>query len=146
VGQVVALFVFPQDGGAAEARGEVLARLDGGFDGDHARTPQRAVTVLALEQWREALAEIGADLPPAARRANVVVSGVDLPETMGKRLRLGGAEIEVLGEVKPCHVMEETRPGLRAALTPGWRGGVHGRVVRAGAIRVGDTVEALAAP
>jgi len=43
--------------------------------------------------------------------------------------------------VKPCHVMEETAPGLRAALTPAWRGGVHGRVLRAGAIRVGDAVE-----
>jgi len=140
MGRVVALFVYPADGGPAEARETVVAR-PGGLEGDHARAPHRAVTVLALERWREATAEVGVDLPPVARRANVVVSGADLAGALGRRLRLGEVEIEVLGEVKPCHVMEETAPGLRAALTPAWRGGVHGRVLRAGAIRVGDAVE-----
>ena len=140
MGRVVALFVYPADGGPAEARETVVAH-PGGLEGDHARAPHRAVTVLALERWREATAEVGVDLPPVARRANVVVSGVELPGALGLRLRLGEVEIEVLGEVKPCHVMEETAPGLRAALTPAWRGGVHGRVLRAGAIRVGDEVE-----
>lgn len=146
MGRVLGLFVYPQEGGPAVARAEVLLRPGGGLDGDQPRSPRRAVTVLALEKWREALAEVGAELPPEARRANVVVEGVALPERVGARLRLGAAEIEVLGEVTPCHVMEAAHPGLRNALTPGWRGGVHGRVLRGGAIRLGDPVEAAAAP
>ena len=36
--------------------------------------------------------------------------------------------------------MDEIRPGLTAALTPDWRGGVLGRVVQDGEIAVGDEV------
>jgi MOSC domain-containing protein YiiM len=36
--------------------------------------------------------------------------------------------------------MDELAPGLRAALTPDWRGGVTGRVIADGTIAVGDEV------
>ena len=43
-------------------------------------------------------------------------------------------------ECDPCSRMEELQPGLRAALTPDWRGGVLGRVIADGEIAVGDSV------
>jgi len=36
--------------------------------------------------------------------------------------------------------MEEIHPGLKAALLPDWRGGVLGRVLAEGTIKVGDTI------
>ena len=57
------------------------------------------------------------------------------------RLRLGPVVLEITGETKPCERMEEARAGLRAALTPEWRGGIFGHVVEDGLLRVGDPVE-----
>ena len=36
--------------------------------------------------------------------------------------------------------MDEVAPGLKAALLPGWRGGVTTKVIESGPIRVGDNM------
>lgn len=83
---------------------------------------------------------MGADLPPRARRANLVVRGLDLGPLVGRRLRIGGAEMLVRGETVPCDLMELQAVGLREALSPRMRGGVFGPVERSGRIRLGDLV------
>jgi MOSC domain-containing protein YiiM len=45
-----------------------------------------------------------------------------------------------LGETDPCGNMERAHPGLRAALTPNWRGGIYGEVLEGGTLSVGDAV------
>jgi MOSC domain-containing protein YiiM len=145
VGRIEGLFTYAGQREAAVARTSVGVGLEGGLEGDHRRAGHRAVTVLSLELWKRALADAGAELPPETRRANVVVSGVDLPAALGKRLRLGEVEIEVLGEVRPCERMDEAHPGLRRALEVEMRGGVHGRVLRPGTLYTGDPVEVLGA-
>jgi MOSC domain-containing protein YiiM len=82
--------------------------------------------------------ELGVDVPPVARRANVLVSGVDLPRSRGRVLRLGGVRVRILGEVTPCERMDEAHEGLRAAMRPDWRGGVFGEVLDDGLVSVGD--------
>jgi MOSC domain-containing protein YiiM len=139
-GTIEGLFVYPEEGGEPQPLQSARIVAGIGLEGDQTRTAHRAVTVLSLDQWRETMRDLGADMPPQTRRANVIVSGIDLPATMGKRLRLGDAEIEVLGEVKPCGQMEAALAGLKQALAREWRGGVHGRVVREGALHVGDAV------
>ena len=51
--------------------------------------------------------------------------------------------IEITDECEPCERMEALHPGLRAAMTPDWRGGFLGRVVEDGEIAVGDEVRIL---
>jgi MOSC domain-containing protein YiiM len=51
--------------------------------------------------------------------------------------------IEITGECDPCSRMEALQPGLRAALTPDWRGGFLGRVIEDGEIAVGDEIRIL---
>ena len=53
------------------------------------------------------------------------------------------AAIEITDECEPCERMEALHPGLRAAMTPDWRGGFLGRVVEDGEIAVGDEVRVL---
>lgn len=144
-GKVEGLFVYPKEGGPAESRPSARVAAGRGLVGDRPRAAHRAVTLVSLEQWRETLGELGAELPPEARRANVTVSGVDLPSSIGQRLRLGSVVLEIVGETVPCSNMDHAYQGLRRALTPGLRGGVHGRVVSEGEIRVGDPVEILRA-
>ena len=102
---------------------------------------KRQVSLIEAEDWAAAMAELGHDLPWWERRANLLVEGLDLPHTPGARVRIGGdVVIEITTECDPCSRMEEIVPGLKAALTPDWRGGALGRVLSGGRIAVGDAV------
>ena len=48
-------------------------------------------------------------------------------------------------ETAPCERMDEQHQGLRAALTPDWRGGVSCKVLNDATIKVGDGVAVEAA-
>jgi MOSC domain-containing protein YiiM len=100
----------------------------------------RQVTVIALERWLEIMAELEADVDPSARRADLMVSGVDFERSRGRLLKVGECVIRVGGEVRPCERMDEAFRGLRDAMTPRWGGGVWADVVRGGPIAVGDPV------
>lgn len=122
------------------------ARLveDHGVEGNPRHGSRRQVTVIAREAWDAMMRELNADLDPSTRRANLLVNGVDLRDTRGRVLRVGECAIEIGGETRPCERMEEALPGLRTAMSPEWRGGVFGKVVVPGVVRVGDAVELLA--
>lgn len=102
---------------------------------------RRQVTVMEAEDWAAALAEAGADLPWWQRRANLLVEGVDLPQTDGARILIGDEVVlRITVECDPCVRMDELHDGLQAALRPDWRGGACARVVAGGDIRIGDKV------
>lgn len=134
------ILIYPRRRQPGEPRDEVMAISGQGLEGDHRRAAPRSLTVLSAEAWEATMAELGADLPPSTRRANLVVRGIDLTDMMGRRLRIGGAEITVSGETTPCALMEYQRAGLEAALSRDMRGGVFGPVERTGRIRLGDPV------
>lgn len=122
---------------------QVLVHTGRGIEGDRRGKNKRGLTLLSTEQWAETCRELGVDLPWTARRANVLVEGVDLKEAAGRTVTLGEVRIYVYGETRPCALMDRTHQGLRAALMPDWRGGVHGEVLTGGTLRVGDTVTVL---
>lgn len=111
-----------------------------GITGNANQGGRRQVTVISREAWQSAVDEVGGVVGPAARRANLMLAGIDLEKTRGAILEIGEACIEILGETKPCERMEEALSGLRAALYKAWRGGVFGAVLKGGSIRVGDPV------
>lgn len=119
---------------------EVELEPGAGVPGDSRGRGERPVTIVSEQSWAEATSEIGAPVSWLARRANLLVSGVDLPSAVGRMLQIGGALLEIEGEVAPCGRMDEAQAGLRQALAAGMRAGVWGRVVTAGRIRVGDPV------
>ena len=100
----------------------------------------RQVTVLAKEAWDLACREVGESPVWTSRRANLLVEGLALPTAPGTRLRIGTVELLVTGETEPCSRMDEVVSGLRAALTPDWRGGVTCRVVSGGEIKLGESM------
>lgn len=109
--------------------------------------PKRQITILAAEDWDDALASIAAPaLLWTTRRANLLVRGLRLPRARGALLRIGEAHVEVTGQTYPCSRMEQAHPGLLKALAPAWRGGLTCRVTEGGSIRPGDTVEVLVCP
>ena len=102
---------------------------------------RRQVSLIEACDWAAAMDELGLALPWEMRRANLLVEGLDLPQEAGVRLRIGeDVVLEITVECDPCFRMEEIAPGLEAALTPDWRGGVLSRVIAGGRIAVGDII------
>jgi len=116
-----------------------------GLVGNANRSRRRQVTIIARERWNELMRDLGARLPPSTRRANLMVSGIDLQHSRGRILRVGRARLQINGETKPCEQMEAAHAGLQALMRERWGGGVFAEVIESGEIRVGDTVELLEA-
>lgn len=109
-----------------------------GLAGNANQGGKRQVTIIDEARWSDAQSEVGVAVDPSARRANVMLRGLDLEQSRGKLLRIGPVLIRVYNETRPCERMDEAQPGLQAALGVAWRGGVYGEIVEGGVIREGD--------
>lgn len=112
-----------------------------GLVGNANQGGKRQVTLIEQEVWQRLMAEMGADLDPSARRANLLLSGMHLAQTHNRVLRIGACRIQIWGETKPCEQMEAAWPGLKDAMYGNWSGGAFGVVLDDGEIAVGDAVE-----
>lgn len=112
-----------------------------GLAGNANQGGKRQITIIDEARWKEACDEVGAGVDPSARRANVMLRGIDLENTRGQLLRIGPMVVRIYNETRPCERMEEAQSGLRAALGPRWRAGAYGEIVEGGVIRVGDVAE-----
>ena len=128
-------------GGPMDAVDAALLEVERGLRGDANRGGRRQVTIISQERWAELMDALGADLPPGARRANLMVSGIDLENSRGRVLRVGDARLKINGETRPCEQMEEAHAGLQALMRERWGGGAFAEVLDGGEIRVGDAVE-----
>ena len=140
-GRVERLWVKRAHRGAMDARESIELVAGRGVEGSADRGGRRQVTILEREVWDSLMRELGSDAGPETRRANVLVSGIDLRASRGRVLRLGGTRVRIAGEVKPCERMEEAVKGLRALMYPEWKGGAFGQIVEGGTLSVGDVAE-----
>jgi MOSC domain-containing protein YiiM len=140
-GRVEGLWLKRAHRGKMDPVSEALLVEGRGVEGSVGRSSRRQVTIIEKEVWDRVTSSLGATVDPAARRANVMVSGVRLAQMRGRVLRIGGARIAIGGETTPCERMEEAQPGLQAALVPDWNGGAFGQVISTGLVAIGDAVE-----
>lgn len=139
--RVVNIGVAPKGGEPIETRERVRLEVAHGVVGDRYATdegfftgyPDREVTLVAREE-AQAL-----DLDELSLRRNLVTEGIDLATLVGRAFRVGGATLHGIRPCTPCGYLEGKlgRPGL----TKQFFGGLRARVVHAGDVRVGDTLE-----
>ena len=123
-----------------DARDSIELVAGRGVAGSADQGGRRQVTLLEREVWDALMRDLGSGADAETRRANVLVSGIDLRDSRDRVLRVGSARVRVAGEVKPCERMEEAVPGLRAAMFPEWRGGAFAQILDGGEVAVGDEV------
>jgi MOSC domain-containing protein YiiM len=111
-----------------------------GLAGNANQGGRRQVTIISLERWRQIEALLQVALDPSSRRANLLVSGIELEQSRGAILHVGGCRLRINGETRPCERMEQAHAGLRSAMEPHWGGGAYAEVLDDGIITVGDAV------
>jgi MOSC domain-containing protein YiiM len=139
-GRVEAIWIKRAHRGPMDAVTEAMLIAGKGLANNVDRSRRRQVTLLAREAWEECERDVGGTADPSRRRANILVSGLQLARTRGRVLAIGAARVAVGGELTPCERMEEVRPGLQSAMRTDWRGGVFAQVLTDGLIRVGDAI------
>ena len=138
IGTLHAVYLRPGARIPAVSRQHAIAVEGRELDGDHQDGGKRQVTLLDRDAWAAACALLGRDLDAGVRRANLVLSGLELHNALGGTVTIGDVVIDVLGETRPCELMDDDgRLGLQNALRPERRGGVYGRIRCGGELRVG---------
>lgn len=124
-----------------------VAQLDteAGLVGDHysGRSGKRQLTLIQGEHLRGVAHMLHREIiDPAQIRRNVVVEGINLLALQDHRVQIGEAVVDITGLCYPCSRMEEVLgPGGYNAMRG--HGGLTARVVRPGAIKLGDEVRLL---
>jgi MOSC domain-containing protein YiiM len=139
-GRLIAIYVKRAHGGPMDAKSEARLESAKGLVGNADFGGRRQVTLVAQERWDQLMTEVGATLAPDARRANLILSGVDLENTRGRTLNIGACVLKINGETRPCELMEEAAAGLQAAMREHWGGGAYAEVLQGGVISLGDAV------
>ena len=139
-GRLEAIWIKRAHMGPMDAASEAELVAGRGIRGNADQGRRRQVTVIDRDAWDAALADVGEGVAPSARRANLMISGVELAGSRGRVLRVGGCRLEIGGETRPCYRMDEALEGLQNALRKDWRGGIFCVVLDDGVIRLGDEV------
>lgn len=143
---VIKLVSIARRSGADSPMQEVFSAevsIEDGIEGDSKGKPgPRQLTILSKESWLKACHELDVDLPWTTRRANLLIQGFEfLPTDVGRIIHIGDVVLEITRETDPCWKMDKAHEGLKDALMSSWRGGVCCKVLQAGLISKGNTVE-----
>jgi len=140
IGRLEHIWLKRAKGGPMDRVDTALLEVNGGLRGNANRGGKRQVTIISQERWAELMEALGAEVPPSARRANLMVSGLDLANSRGRVLRVGTTRLLINGETRPCEQMEAAHAGLQELMRERWGGGAFAEVIEEGEIRNGDIV------
>jgi len=139
-GRLDAIWIKRMKRGPMDPVNQATLKVGYGLVGNADQGGKRQITILEREIWEALMKQVQGSLPPSARRANLLVSGLSLAHSRKRILLVGRCRIRILGQTKPCERMDEAHPGLRVAMASHWAGGAFGEVLDDGDIVVGDGV------
>jgi MOSC domain-containing protein YiiM len=144
-GRVEAIFISANRGDLPHEVESATAVAGKGLEGNRyfdTGRPHQELTLIEREQIQYALEQHGLEIDAAASGRNVLTSGIDLNELVGKRFRVGDVECRGLELCEPCTTLEaRTAPGAIEALVH--RAGLNAEILAGGELRPGDAVTAV---
>ena len=107
---------------------------------DYRQNYKGQITFFSLEIFGELCAALGArDCSPGAVRRNVVTSGVDLLELIGRDFEVQGVRLRGTEHCRPCYWMDQAvAAGAEEFLKQKNAGGLRARILSDGVIRTGN--------
>ena len=140
-GSVKAISISEKKGMKKTNVPEAEVKTDFGIVGDaHGGNWHRQISLLAIESI-DKMIEMGADVLPGSFAENITTQGMELLGLpIGSTLRIGNEiELEVTQIGKECHSRCEIYQQVGDCIMP--REGIFTKVIKAGRIKVGDTIE-----
>ena len=152
MGRVASLHLHPKKGGAPLRPVESIevvaekgivgnGRYFGRIKKETGAPSRRQVSLIEREQIAEHASALG-PIAPGAVRSNIETAGIELVALVGRKVRIGTAELLVYEARQPCPKMDAVIDGLRERMKNDHQG-VMAQVTQSGAIRVGDPIEPL---
>jgi hypothetical protein len=94
------------------------------------------ITFFSAEVYESLCKALGVEAtPPSVLRRNVITTGVDLNDWIGKTFSIQGVVFEGTEECRPCYWMDSAfAPGAEAAMRG--QGGLRARILEGGTLRV----------
>ena len=142
-GQIKAISISVTKGTKKTNVPEAELKINLGMKGDaHAGNWHRQISLLAIESIDKMIAK-GANVSPGDFAENITTSGLELAKLpIGCKLKVADTiELKVTQIGKECHSRCEIFQQVGDCIMP--REGIFAKVIRAGKIKVGDTIEVL---
>jgi MOSC domain-containing protein YiiM len=148
-GEVVSIFIAPEEGAPTVEVTEVRAVEGAGLEGDRyfmkagkmskGNKPEREVTLIESEAIEAVTRDYNIDFGLGDSRRNIVTRGVPLNHLVGREFIVGETRLRGIKLCDPCAYLESlTAEGVRKGLAH--RGGLNAQILSGGVIRPGDEV------
>jgi hypothetical protein len=121
------------------AHTSVLLEKNKGLCGDRFEFSLYPVTFFSLEVAKDVCNTLELELELKLFRRNIIISGVNLGQLIGKRFLIGDVGFEGLSHCAPCPWMNAVMKKGAYALMKG-RGGLRAKVIQGGILELGEQV------
>ena len=105
--------------------------------------PCNQLSLIESENIDEYNIKFGLDIPYINFRRNVVTKGIQLNDLIGKKLKVGNAELEGIELCRPCRHLTEMLDQKNVLKEFMRKGGLRCRIISSSKINIGDKIELI---
>ena len=105
--------------------------------------PYNQLSLIESENIDEYNIKFGLDIPYINFRRNIITKGIQLNDLIGKKLKVGNAELEGIELCRPCRHLTEMLDQKNILKEFMRKGGLRCRILSSSKITVGDTINLL---
>ena len=105
--------------------------------------PYNQLSLIESENIDEYNARFGHDIPYVDFRRNVITKGIRLNDLIGKKIKIGDVELEVVDLCRPCRHLTEILDQKNILKEFLRKGGIRCQILFSSKINIGDKIEII---